>query len=991
MASEVINLAEFNLDTKKLVDSLNNLQDAYFDLKKAQKEQSDQYKANAKEIDTLTKANDLLASSKKDESKAIEENKKKIDELTASQRELQKSEQNLGIQIGTVKKEINQTTTQLRAYQDAEGKTKSLIDLGNEALSRQIKNKNDARAANIALNNVANQLNPNIEEEATLLKQLNAQMDKNTEFIKENSSETAKQKMNIGNYQSALDGVDSVLEKFGVNGQQARTVVTGFSNTILKASDDITNYAGNLITASANMIGFKTSSQLASETTIAQTTATEAQIAATTTQAVATETQTAANVAMAASSEGVAVATTASTLSLKAFTVALAATGIGLIVIALGVLFNYLKELDPLIDKIEQGFAGLGAAVRVLGQAIATLSFDGLGESMARAAKEAANLKEAQQDLADLQRSQEVANARASQQYDELILKSKNRTLSEKERIAFLKQAEAIESANYKQRTNLVNRDMELALESARLKGQLSKEEIENLKNNSLAYGNYLLNKGKITDAELEALKKAELDRIAIDAENTKRLEKNQNAQDKLFEDAQKKREKDEADRKDKAQKEIDRLLALSKAEIELFKTTQGFKKQSTEDELKFNQELYERELKDLKLQNEKKKLTNKEYQASKAKLDIEYARINAEILLENANLELDAQIEKNNRILANDGYLSQQQFLLKQQALADNLKAENDFAKLRLEQGVINQKEYDAEIRKIEQETYDRNKALQEQRLAAEQEASLINLENQKVINEENFLAQAEIEKAQNEIKRQQEVAAAEKSGADVSLINAKYAEIDKQIEEAKQDNKVKLASNAFGALASIFGAESKAGKAAAIAQTTIDTYQSAISAFKSLSGIPIVGPTLGAIAAGAAIKSGLDAVKKITSTKTPEVKQPSYASGVIGIRGAGSATSDNISANLSAGESVINAKSTGMFANELAAINQAGGGVGINGASNILNQNQIDNNVNNTQMAQMISEAVAVGAELGTSKGSQNGIRSLSDDRKVMADAKF
>jgi hypothetical protein len=42
------------------------------------------------------------------------------------------------------------------------------------------------------------------------------------------------------------------------------------------------------------------------------------------------------------------------------------------------------------------------------------------------------------------------------------------------------------------------------------------------------------------------------------------------------------------------------------------------------------------------------------------------------------------------------------------------------------------------------------------------------------------------------------------------------------------------------------------------------------------------------------------------------------------------GKSTSDSIMANLSNGESVINAKSTAMFGNLLSNINQAGGGVG-------------------------------------------------------------
>ena len=87
----------------------------------------------------------------------------------------------------------------------------------------------------------------------------------------------------------------------------------------------------------------------------------------------------------------------------------------------------------------------------------------------------------------------------------------------------------------------------------------------------------------------------------------------------------------------------------------------------------------------------------------------------------------------------------------------------------------------------------------------------------------------------------------------------------------ELTQEEKLKIISKGFSDLSSILGEESAAGKAAAIAGATIDTFQSATSSFNSLSGIPIIGPALGAAAAGAAIASGLATVKKIASTKVP------------------------------------------------------------------------------------------------------------------------
>jgi hypothetical protein len=64
-----------------------------------------------------------------------------------------------------------------------------------------------------------------------------------------------------------------------------------------------------------------------------------------------------------------------------------------------------------------------------------------------------------------------------------------------------------------------------------------------------------------------------------------------------------------------------------------------------------------------------------------------------------------------------------------------------------------------------------------------------------------------------------------------------------------------------------------SNAAKAISIAQTTIDTYQSATAAYKSVVGIPVVGPVLAVIAAGAAVTAGIMSVNKILSTKVPKM----------------------------------------------------------------------------------------------------------------------
>ena len=72
---------------------------------------------------------------------------------------------------------------------------------------------------------------------------------------------------------------------------------------------------------------------------------------------------------------------------------------------------------------------------------------------------------------------------------------------------------------------------------------------------------------------------------------------------------------------------------------------------------------------------------------------------------------------------------------------------------------------------------------------------------------------------------------------------------------------------------LAAVLGKESAAGKAAAITGTLISTYQSSIDSYKSLAGIPVIGPVLGAAAAAAAVVSGMATVKQIIGTPLPTV----------------------------------------------------------------------------------------------------------------------
>ncbi len=132
----------------------------------------------------------------------------------------------------------------------------------------------------------------------------------------------------------------------------------------------------------------------------------------------------------------------------------------------------------------------------------------------------------------------------------------------------------------------------------------------------------------------------------------------------------------------------------------------------------------------------------------------------------------------------------------------------------------------------------------------------------------------------------------------------------------EALAAAKMDMAKGTLDGIKGIFGEESAAGKAAAIAQATINTYEGISAAIAA--GPPPLNFALAAVTGAA----GFQNIAKIMGVGTPKFNR----GGVVG--GMGTGTSDSINARLSKGESVINARSTRMFKPILSAMNEAGGG---------------------------------------------------------------
>jgi hypothetical protein len=197
-----------------------------------------------------------------------------------------------------------------------------------------------------------------------------------------------------------------------------------------------------------------------------------------------------------------------------------------------------------------------------------------------------------------------------------------------------------------------------------------------------------------------------------------------------------------------------------------------------------------------------------------------------------------------------------------------------------------INDK-YDAENLKKQQELNAQRIQLEDQQFKLLQEATLTGQDKEIADLVASYDAKFAIANGNAELEKALE----EKQKSDIAAIQDKYRKdkedkdkqaSDKELQAKKtlQDALYQTVSNGLstiGNIAELFAGKSKAQqkkafqiqKAVNIAGATIDTFKAATSAFSSMSGIPLVGPVLGGVAAAAAIAAGLVNIKKISSTQ--------------------------------------------------------------------------------------------------------------------------
>lgn len=194
-------------------------------------------------------------------------------------------------------------------------------------------------------------------------------------------------------------------------------------------------------------------------------------------------------------------------------------------------------------------------------------------------------------------------------------------------------------------------------------------------------------------------------------------------------------------------------------------------------------------------------------------------------------------------------------------------INAQIEAEKYKREQNLIGEQEYLNNVKALQLEFAAAAKAETDARAQAEMDKQAMDAENQRLLENTKLGNSLEAELTRLDAQRDMEVEAAQAIGAETDSIYERYELIKAQRKKAAANAEIALAGDVAGQLSKLLGEESAAGKAAAIAQATINTY---LGASKAIAEHGIIGIAEAAVI----IAFGMKQVMSIAKTKEPDTK---------------------------------------------------------------------------------------------------------------------
>lgn len=189
------------------------------------------------------------------------------------------------------------------------------------------------------------------------------------------------------------------------------------------------------------------------------------------------------------------------------------------------------------------------------------------------------------------------------------------------------------------------------------------------------------------------------------------------------------------------------------------------------------------------------------------------------------------------------------------------------EIERYRLEQGLITQQEYANRETALRLQTMQLQQKITAEQDALDKERRAMDEANRKEIEMSEIANQYDLRQAQLDAQYAQEMAAAERLGADTTLVQQKYEKSKEDLTKARVNAELTMAAGLAGQVSSLLGEESEVGKAFGVVQATINTYLGATKALAQ-------GGILGIAQAAIVIAFGMKQVMSIAKQKAPDTK---------------------------------------------------------------------------------------------------------------------
>ena len=586
------------------------------------------------------------------------------------------------------------------------------------------------------------------------------------------------------------------------------------------------------------------------------------------------------------------------------------------------VLDVFRKGLDAIVGVLGKMAAGIANAVTWVMKLIPGLREMAEAEQDIVASTDALEEREREYTVNSAKRSAEISEIRAK-------AAEKNRYTAE-QRKQLLEQAMDLEQQDLKEAKVIAAEKLRLARQEAKVKSDTS-DEMKN-KIAELEAANYRAIENYNTG--IRSLQKQYQTAVSeIDSEEKKLNEERK----KRAAEAKKRRENELKERRATQDLIIAAMREGIDKERELLRVQQERAIEDLRNRLKNEADLTKAMRKEL---NEQLILLQAQHQLERAKLEKEYAQKQAKM-----------QIEAFEAIAKKEAELTKMYFEAKTLAT---------------------QNELDRQLAAVRDNAEETAFIIQQAAQRELKEAQMKNL----AIRRENYQTEEEYKLALE--KATADVIAAQKKATDAAKATA---EAVRQTKEATAAAQRELTST-FGDIAENFGDlfETLASEDARYQDyATAMGYLQLLTSTAVSIATAVEGATKAAAATGAAapftlaayigemVATVVGAIGKAKSLMAATANMPTYATGGV-VNGAGTGTSDSITARVSNGESILTAKATAMFYDQLSAMNVAGGGRpfdkskgnrfaqgGVVSTTTLLSGRQI------TAMADMIGEAVS------------------------------